>query len=273
MDHTIPPTRLTEAVPNTIRLRFKEDSGDASLLTKNLLNGAPGYGNADFPTGGTAAPQTITLPFAATAMSSGGLRVPSMRSTGVEFGVDDFERAPRLLFMQGMRSGDWSHGGDDLEEYPRCYFTSSDKDAFSLGFGNIKTMDGSRLDMGSVKAQWAARLRRMADLEVLECHLFLKDHELRDFHHGIPTRVDDGSGPAWYYVQEIQDHRFGMGIPTKCILVRIPGKEVKAIQAAAGSDAPPITPGDPDFLGWDDSGSGSQNWDDSGSGTNELIDH
>ena len=41
--------------------------------------------------------------------------------------------------------------------------------------------------------------------------------------------MDDGSGPAWYYVQEITQHQFGTNDPTRCTLVQIPGKVAQLV--------------------------------------------
>jgi len=77
--------------------------------------------------------------------------------------------------------------------------------------------------------------------DILTAYFHLRDNELQDFDFGMPTLVDDGSGPAWYWVQEIKDHRFGAGLPTKVTLVKIPDVEYQA-----PANAPVVFPDPPE---------------------------
>ncbi|HRH15058.1 MAG TPA: hypothetical protein PK225_11975, partial [Azonexus sp.] len=108
-------------------------------------------------------------------------------------------------------------------EYPLTYFSDANT-PIPLAFGNANFDDV--VHPLTKDSAWKRRLDVMRSSRILEAKFFIRDHELKDFDFGMPTLVDDGSGPAWYWVQEIQQHRFGKGIPTKCILVEIPGKEV-----------------------------------------------
>lgn len=65
------------------------------------------------------------------------------------------------------------------------------------------------------------------------------DHELPDFDHGKPTLADDGSGPAWYYVQEIKNHAITKGRPTKTVLVPLPTREADGLIDNPAIEYPP----------------------------------
>lgn len=265
IDISTAPARVRANLPAQLNFRFKEDTQDRELVKRNKVTAPEDYGSAVVELGGLEANKDVSVPWAATGMvrTLSGLLIPAMRKVGGEYQVDSYDFQPRLLVMDGLTPGSWKHEGSMLTEYPKCYFVHPDPESTSVAFGNQSVYFIA--PPGTVETRWAKRLQRMRDSDLLEASLFLKDHELSDFHHGIPTLVDDGSGPAWYYVQEIKEHRFGMGRPTKCVLVQIPGKEVVAMEANNGSDVPPIVPGPVDppieaLVGWDGN-DGPDEWD------------
>lgn len=228
MDHSTLPAKTLDPLPRQIRYGWKEDSSDISLTRQATLLNAPGYGNAVVEIGGRGAPQEITSMYSATAMGFvlGGLRVPIMRDSNTAVGIDNYRRSPRILYCDGEQAGEWTHDGNSETTYPRCYF-AWDSTGHPVAWGNVEVYADEATDQ-TVGVYGASRHRQMKYSRLLECALVLRDHELQDFDHGMPTLVDDGSGPAWYYVQEINNHRFGKNIPTKCVLVEIPGTIVDA---------------------------------------------
>lgn len=221
MDHTTAPKRVRPDRYSRMMFRYKEDQDDEGLWITNASMKYPGYANADVVNDeGLQKEITISLPFAPSVSGEvlGGLTVPLMRAKDGAYQVSDYDRELRILIADGVKSGSWHLGPVEDTEYPYCYFTTTDPDGIALPWGNAAAGYPLVID-----DQWEQRVREMTTTRTLECYLLLRDHELRNFHHGIPTLVDDGSGPRWYYVQEIFQHRFGKNIPTKCILVEIPG--------------------------------------------------
>jgi hypothetical protein len=219
VDHTIAPARLTVPMPWRLEFRWKNDEGDDELVKKLAAQTDPKYANESVViTNGLNDPQNIELPFSQTVMGEafGNITVPIIRSTGGTYQQDTYGRDPRLLLFGGMASGNWKLGSAAQTEYPFCYFVRSGDDGVPLAWAN-----GETEYPGSVEANWHLRISKM-HAAVLECYLFIRDHELTDFDFGMPTLVDDGTGPAWYWVQEIIEHRYGRHQPTKVRLVRIP---------------------------------------------------
>ena len=224
MDHSVGPKRIREKVPTKILFRWKDDSGDEDLYRATAVSAYPKYANEDYAIPfGFAPEKKIQLPFSATVMGEilGGISAPVMRKKDGTYQVDSFDRQPRLLIADGTRSGTWNAGGASQSVYPFCYFVTNEADGIPIAWGNATAGYAH-----SVATNWYDRLLRMRTSSILEAYLFLRDNELQEFDHGMPTLVDDGSGPAWYYVQEIVQHRFGGNQPTKCLLVEIPGKDV-----------------------------------------------
>lgn len=242
MDHTVAPAKNMLSMPRRILYRWKPDTSDLSMKRQNALIKSPGYGNADVQIAGLGSDLTVSVPYASTAMGYvlGGLRIPVLR-TKASSGADDYDRGDRLLYVDGMRPGNWTHATDALTEYPAAYFAREDG-SHPIAFGNVAVY-GDEAAKQTVDTLGAARHLRMRTSAFLEAYLFIRDHELQDFDHGMPTLVDDGSGPAWYWVQEIQQHRFGIHQPTKCLLVQIPTKEVQL-----SVSNPPITYPEQPFL-------------------------
>ncbi|MFT3885665.1 MAG: hypothetical protein QM724_09605 [Flavobacteriales bacterium] len=226
MDHTVAPAQLRIETPSIIQFRFKADENDRELISRNNIIGSIGFGNANFDVEGYGEIRTISLPFAPTGTVRvlDGLAVPGMRKLGGDFQVDSYQFQPRFLVADHTISGQWKHANETLDVYPQCYFSLSDHRSVSVAFDNASVYFDAKA--GTVPTLWHDRLTRMRDSRILEADLFIHDEEIQDFDHGMPTLVDDGSGPAWYYVQEIKQHRFGSGGPTRCTLVQIQGKEV-----------------------------------------------
>lgn len=223
MDHTVAPAKVRPAFPARLLFRWEDDDSDNDLSKALVRSAYPKYGNEDVVLDGYGKEQAVKLPFAQTVMGEvcDGLVVPVMRQKGGEYQADDYDRKVRLLIADGVASGTWKMDLSTKSTYPNCYFTTADPNGVPIHWGNATAGYA-----GTVSAHWVTRLALMRQQRTLEAHLFIRDHELQDFDHGLPTLVDDGSGPAWYWVQEIQQHRFGVHQPTKCILVQIPGKEV-----------------------------------------------
>jgi hypothetical protein len=224
MDHTEAPAKVSDAMPYSLTYRWKEDKDDVSLKRQGVLLKEPGYANADVYIGGFGDDQKITMPYAATAMGyvMGGLRIPIMRDQGEEPGTDSYGREPRILYAYSVITGQWRHDGSTIYDYPHCYFVREDG-THPLAFATAQVYGDESPDQ-TVAVYGAARHLRMRANLLLEAFLFIRDNELQDFDHGMPTLVDDGSGPAWYYVQEISQHQFGTGKPTKCTLGADPRK-------------------------------------------------
>ncbi len=224
MDHTQAPAKVYKTAPKRILFRWDDDDGDDELHNITQVTTYPNYGNEDSVIeDGYADEKKIDLPFSQTVMGpmfGGGITAPIMRSKGGDYQVDDYGRTMRLLVADGMATGSWTFDIASETEYPKCYFVTDATNGVPIHWGNATA--GYE---GTVAHFWDGRVRRLSEPH-LEANLFIRDHELKDFDFGMPTLVDDGSGPAWYWVQEIQQHRLGKGIPTKCILVEIPGKEV-----------------------------------------------
>lgn len=252
IDHTIAPKKANPQKTRKLLFRFDTDEGDRSIRQTNLVP-SPGFANADVAIGGLDKEDTIELPAAPTAMGfrfpGTGLpfRIPLMIDVDAEPDVDEYGRKHRMLMLDKTVLGFWTHDGDDMNVVPNCYFSATDRISatrrpLEVGFANMVVF-GDEVSRGTIAAYWGNRLRRLKESRTIEAYFLIRDNELRNFHHGIPTLVDDGSGPRWYYVQEIFQHRFGKNVPTKCILVEIPGAEVNLPAPVNGPVSyPPVVP-------------------------------
>lgn len=226
MDHTTAPAKVFEDFPRELSFKWKEDSKDRDLKLLDQKY-AGGYGNATllFPQC-YGKEKEIKIPFAATAMENGlegSVFIPVSRKEGGTYQVDDYDRAPRILIADGMSIGDWVHDGGSLTEYPKCYFACGNAVDEILASGNAAMHGDTR--KGAAYTDWSFRLQRNS-APALECSMMVRDWELQDFDHGVPTRADDGHSELWYYVHEVRNHRFGKGIPSRCLLVPIPSFEI-----------------------------------------------
>lgn len=227
LDHSTPPAKIADEPPRRIVMKYENDGKDVFVRMADRRSGAEfGYGSyiQDNPSGisGDTVVSVRVSPTINGVILEGCL-APIMRDVSAEHQEDSFDRSIRLLVHDGVEDGAWKFDGVTRSEYPRTYFSDANT-PIPLAFGNA-TFDDVVHPLTKDGA-WKRRLDVMRSSRILEAKFLIRDHELKDFDFGMPTLVDDGSGPAWYWVQEIQQHRFGKGIPTKCILVEIPGKEV-----------------------------------------------
>lgn len=229
IDHTTAPAKVIDDAPIRIQYEFAEDKGDVTVKGVNALLPAPGYGNGIVEVGGYGQEQTVKVPFAASAMGFilDGLRVPIMRDKDADYQEDKYDREVRLLIFDGVADGAWKHAGDSLTEYPKTYFNWPGDRSIPVGFDNNvvfgdERASGSIFDNGRKK-------HAILQSPALEAFLVLRNHEVQDFNHGVPTLVDDSSGPAWYYAHEIKHYEPGKNLPAKCLLVRIPGTTIDPV--------------------------------------------
>ena len=238
LDHATAPSKEEGDRPKRVEYRWKEDSGDGSLKDADTRNGAPGYGNYDDVIGGYGAVQKVEVPVAATAMGIvlEGLRVPVMRDEKAAYQVDVFSRTPRLLYADGVADGEWVLDGSNLTQYPVCYFAGEGA-AHPLGFANVISI-GDEEAAQTVAIYGARKMRQQRSARVLEAFTVVRDNEVQDFDHGMPTLVDESSGPAWYYVQEYSNHKLGKNEVTKCRYVEVMGTAVDPDAVTPDNDAP-----------------------------------
>ena len=241
VDHTQAPAKIIDDAPRRLLFRFSTDEGDRDMLLLADRTPYPEWANADHVNPlGYGNDSEVNIPFCPSAMGqlfgSTGPTVPVMRAKDGTYQEDDFGRSARLLVFDGFTRGEWKFDFVTQTQAPRAYFTTDDPRGVALHFDNATAGYP-----GTIAAQWSDRLRRMRDARMIECMVMLRDHELQGFDHGIPTLLDDGSGPRWYYVAEISGHRFGKGVPTKCKLVEIPGTAVD-VEAVTSSSATPTYP-------------------------------
>lgn len=239
MDHSVAPAKMVDDVPSVLGLEWTPDAEDWNINRLTIIAGGK-YGNAsERMEEGYGSPATTRVMWSQSFMSGrfGGCIIPVIKPK--EFEEVTFEHKARLLYADGMATGSW-HFGVSRSSYPRCYFVRpSGEEHVPVIFDNPVIMGAQQPTL--VDQEWGYRLQGMRS-RILEAYLFIRDHELRDFDFGMPTLVDDGGGPAWYWVQEILDHRFGKGVPTKCRLVKIPGKEVSVEQGAVVEPTYPDQP-------------------------------
>src|SRR5574343_700449 len=225
LDITEAPERIDPAKPKVLSITWAADEEDLLLRRHNRALGTS-YGSTRLEFDNAyGAERTIDIPFAPTAMATGvnGLRIPVARQFDDMSGGSNYERPVRLLVDGGLRSGSWSLNGVSQTQYPFAYFAWDDAEVV-LPTDNVNVYGVN--EPVSVNTNWKRRLDELRYARVLECSVMLRDHEIRDFDHGMPTLLDDGSGPRWYYVQEIQGHRFGRREPTRVRLVEIPGAQL-----------------------------------------------
>lgn len=227
MDHTVAPAIVEPSLPKRLILKYENDEGDKYLtMAERRARAEFGYGS--FVQDNNKAygnDVTVTVPVSPTINGKlfGALSVPVMRDVDGEYQEDNIDRKERLLIADGVATGTWKLDGATQSTYPVCYF-SDPSTPLPLPFGNANF--NRTLDPVSSTQNWSRRLLEQRTSRILEAHLFIRDTEIKDFDFGLPTLIDDGSGPVWVWVQEIKQHRFGIHQPTKCVLVRIPTAEV-----------------------------------------------
>ena len=238
-DHTEAPAKVFSSYPKRIDFGWQEDAGDRDWVSLNANTALPGYSNeVAMVDGAYGNPIKIDLPWAVTVMGESlkqlpgdpEIMIPHMRKLDGTYQADDWGRTPGLLIIDGVSPGVWDMDGITQSDYPNVYFVK-DTDGIPLPWANAPLAQYPL----SVEANWGYYLDTIRNGRTLEISLFIRDHELLNFDHGMPTLVDDGSGPAWYYVQEIRNHRFGKNVPTRCTLIPLPNMEV-------AFDAIPVVP-------------------------------
>jgi hypothetical protein len=247
MDHTVAPIKKTDQNPFRIAYNFKEDKNDTLLVEARQLNKNLGYGNGvhEFAGGiGVKKEEKREFFFAATVNDTVAFDfaiIPTLRKEDLGSGENSYDFAPRIMIADGMQTADWVFNGDSLTEMPCCYFERNDREFKTLGFtGSEFHAADPELPIpdGTLATLHLGMLRR-ASLPRLEAHMRIWDHELPDFDHGKPTLADDGSGPAWYYVQEIKNHAITKGRPTKTVLVPLPTREADGLIDNPAIEYPP----------------------------------
>lgn len=224
IDFTEAPERIEPAKPRRLTLKWAEDDDDRFLRRYAQQIGTT-YARADIDFDGAyGSDKEIDIPFAPSAVAQvAGLIIPRLQEFGGNPTEDNFDRTARLFIADGLSTGNWTLGGNSETQYPKVYFGAITP-AVALPFDNANIPSGAQST--AVLTTWKRRLDELRYSRVLECSVFIRDSELQDFDHGMPTLVDDGSGPRWYYVQEIQGHRFGVHEPTRVRLVEIPGAQL-----------------------------------------------
>jgi len=226
MDHSIAPIRSIRSRPAGYSIKYADDKDDRNLSRINRITRNAFGNHTESILLGTSAAVAKVLPWAASYMGSrfGGCIIPILTRENYDTDVD-YKASPRLLIEDGTTPGTWKFYGSDRTNYPKCYFVlPPGTSQYPMAFGNPYLFGGGQETV--LDNQLSHRARMMREGNVIEAYLFIKDHEIEDFDHGMPTLVDDGSGPAWFHVQEIQRHQFGVHTPTKCLLVEIPGAQV-----------------------------------------------
>lgn len=235
IDHSIAPNLVEPIMPRRINIGYEYDENDFYLRRQKIRN-AIEYGSIEQVNPyGTGSDLKITIPVIPSINGRvfDGVDIPVLRDITAANQVNAYGRGIRLFITNGLATGDWTHDGVLVNDYPVSDFAGGNK-RIALPVGNA-SIDGV-LNTASSELQWSRRLSSYSNPKHLEVYVRLRDHELRGFHHGVPTLVDDGSGPAWYYVQKIHDHQFGIGEATKCTLVKIGGA------GELGQSVIPLTP-------------------------------
>lgn len=163
--------------------------------------------------GGVMEERKVDVGYAATVMGNvlGGLLVPRMIDYR-DSTVDVYEREDRMLVADGVREAGWVQNGDTLDQYPFAYSAASGLDGTL--FGDVARYDAR----GTVSQYYANRVRRETGV-VLECDVLWHDHEVANFNPRKAVKINDGQNVVFCYVQEITQHRFGMGRPTRTKLI------------------------------------------------------
>jgi hypothetical protein len=232
VDHNEAPVKNILGRPQSFEIKYSEDDEDQHLSRINRITRGMFGKHFETIANGTSAAISIELPWAPSFMGTrfGGCMIPVITKTDYDPAEDiNYKIQPRLLVDDGTAPGTWTFNGSSKTAYPRCYFVlpAAEKQV-PMAFGTPYLFGGGQDTVIAKQLQQRTQIQRSG--QYLRTNLFIRDHELQDFDHGLPTLVDDGSGPAWYWVQEIQQHRFGVHQPTKCLLVQIPGKEVAIVQ-------------------------------------------
>jgi hypothetical protein len=219
LDHNNPPTKQVPMYARRIEYRWKDDSNDRDLLNLADSEPDPGYGNADVEMeNGTEDPITVEMPFAPTAMGAlfdGNVFWPVSRKEDGVFQVDDYDREPRLLIMDGLADGAWRFDGVNETQYPRCYFINP-SGRYTLAFGSGAVYGDEKL--GTAQLQWADRQRRMMT-PTLKGDVMIWPDEIWNIDQGVPRLINDGETDVWFYPQRINQFQFATPDYTEVVLL------------------------------------------------------
>lgn len=219
--------KVTDQTPS--RVLFLHERDDKDRLVNFLLStqGDYGAGDALIDVGGDGDEKEVKVGFASTAMAIvlDEIEVPAMRNEDSELSgsyyADTYAWRPRLLVADGLQPSLWNYAGGQLTEAPRCYsYDTGNGGAYSSLFGSIArdADEATSGGIGNVSRHWVERVRRWAGprLQVLA---YWHDHEVASLDLCKPVRVHDGQMPGYYYLMELEQHRFGMGIASRTTLV------------------------------------------------------
>lgn len=235
IDHTKAPIKRRIETPVRVLFKYADDERDQLIDARKAPTNDLGFGNAVYTFGaGVKKEETREVSFSATVSQYwGDLLLPTLIDTEADPDTDSRKLNPRLWIADGLRDGDWTWNTLSRSTYPMTYFEAPLEDFPTLGFQGYEEVRSILLGFlpapeGLLTKYHLQRLRRLNGL-VLECYLRVWDHELPDFDHGVPTLVDDGGGPAWYYPQECKGHRFMEEEPSKWVLVPISTREASTV--------------------------------------------
>ena len=226
VDHNEAPVKNILGRPQSFEIKYSEDDDDQHLARINRITRGMFGKHFETIAMGTSQGISIELPWAPSFMGTrfGGCMIPVITKTDYDPAEDiNYKIQPRLLVDDGTAPGTWTFNGSSKTAYPRSYFVlpAAEKQV-PMAFGTPYLFGGGQDTVIAKQLQQRTQIQRSG--QYLSTNLFIRDHELQDFDHGMPTLVDDGSGPSWFWVQEIKNHRFGKHQPTKCVLVAIPDK-------------------------------------------------
>lgn len=242
-DTTEAPEQFIPEYPTRLNLRWEDDDGDGQLRRLRIIT-LGNYGNASIPIErGVKDEQTLLMPWASTAMGARFVNcmIPVISSDAEEV---DYKHKERLLIADGVAVGSWTFGGAVRSTYPRCYFVPYEKGRITLAFDNPTLYGGTTGK--AIDRQWKHRLDEMRRARMFKSRVFMRDHEVRDFDHGMPTLARDENAQRWFHVREYRQHFFGVGDPTTAIMVEIPGIEVRLNTPINGVPVyPPVEPQPP----------------------------
>lgn len=209
------PTKVTEGNPSAFIFRMAEDKEDGAL--DNIASG--GFSVRSEVADGTEEEQDVEVGFAPTytGVTELGIRIPSMRQRNAQGTPGTYpanrSRTERLLIWEGMRTGSWTYRGVAQTTYPSA-----------IGYGDNTSSAGSTMffdvpvQTGTVRKHWLNRIERWTAPR-LKMDVIWADHEIAGLDITRQVKASDGVAEGLYYVQEINQHRFGMGEPSETTLI------------------------------------------------------
>ena len=209
------PVKATDVNPAAFVFKMAEDKEDGAL--DSISSG--GFNVRIEVAGGTEPDQEVAVSFAPTFtfVSEIGLRMPIMRQRNAQGTPGTYpanrSRTERLLLWEGMRTGNWSYRGVAQTTYPSA-----------IGYGDNVNSAGAtmffdlNIQTGTVRKHWLNRVARWTAPR-LKMDVIWSDHEIAALDVTRQVKASDGITDGLYYVQEINQHRFGMGEPSETTLI------------------------------------------------------